>query len=64
MGIYGYGSHVCIPLPKDLNNGNDYVSLCLEAGNEGIVLYGNRMGRYGFHPVILDLDCKKESVDI
>ena len=64
MGIYGYGSHVCIPLPKDLNNGNDYVSLCLEAGNEGIVLYGNRMGRYGFNPVILDLDCKKESVDI
>ena len=58
MGVYGYGSRICIPLPEDLNHGESDVSLCLEAGNEGIVLYGNRMGRYGFHPVILDLNSK------
>lgn len=54
-GVYGYGYRLTIGLPLDVIRKikeDHAVSMKIKAKDRGIVIYGNRMGRYGCHPMI------------
>lgn len=59
FGTYGYGSKVRIRLTtqdKEIINKKGYLEFTVVAGNTGIMLYGNRLGRYGTEPIIVTED--------
>ncbi len=56
MGTYGYGYRLDIPVEhKDLQLALErgYLTLRIRSEETGVVLYGERMGRYGADPMLL-----------
>ena len=52
LGRYGYGERFSVDLPAEtLGRGKHTLTWKCVAG--GLTLYGNRMGRYGFNPMIV-----------
>lgn len=55
-GEWGYGYHVTIPIPEEemvkaVKKG--YLEVRIECDEAGMVVYGNRMGRYGTDPLLI-----------
>lgn len=58
-GKYGYGQHIkaplnvmCIEKIKESIEKKETLVISFESLNNGMIIYGNRMGRYGFKPYI------------
>lgn len=59
MGTYGYGYQIEIPVEqKDLELAEErgYLTLEIRAEETGLVLYGERMGRYGADPMLITIE--------
>lgn len=53
-GRFGYGSHITLTVAEAIWNGRqDLIKIEVEVLHGGLVLYGNRMGRYGNPPFFI-----------
>ena len=61
MGTYGYGYRLDIPVgQEDLRPAaqRGYLTLQIKAEETGVVVYGERMGRYGADPMLISVSSK------
>ena len=59
MGTYGYGYRLDIPVEQaDLRLAGErgYLALRIKAEDAGVVVYGERMGRYGADPRLIAIE--------
>lgn len=55
-GVYGYGERIEVAFSEEIIEkmlGQCFLTISLKTGNQGIIVYGNRMGRYGCDPMIV-----------